>query len=155
MAAGLTLARSRFNEFSEAFDAEVKRVLKGELPDRELHSDGSLGDSERTLTNAQLIATICPWGQAFTEPQFDDLFIVESAREVGTGHLKLQLRSSPDGSPDDYGTIYSAIAFNQPDCFTIGETIRVVYALSVNHYRGNQSLQLQVAHMQISERQVR
>ena len=152
MAAGLSLARSGISRFAEAFNAQVKHLLGGELPNREWHSDGSLGDAERTLSNAQLIDTICPWGQGFPAPQFDDLFIIESAREVGNGHLKAQLRSSPDNQSADYGTIYDAIAFNQPNCFSIGETVRVVYALSVNHYRGEQNLQLQVAHMQISQR---
>ena len=152
MAAGLTLARSRFEEFNDLFNKEVKRVLGGKLPAWELHSDGSLGDTERTLANAQLIMNVCPWGQGFAAPQFDDLFIVESVREVGTGHLKAQLRSSPDSQKTDYGKVYDAIAFNQPNCFSVGDTVHVVYALSVNHYRGRHSLQLQVEHMQISER---
>ncbi|MCL4144134.1 UNVERIFIED_CONTAM: hypothetical protein GTU68_016494 [Idotea baltica] len=150
MAAGLTLARSRFSEFTDAFNKEVKRVLNGELPIRELHSDGSLGDADRTLSTATLIADICPWGQEFPAPQFDDRFIVEGSREVGTGHLKLSLRSIP-GESDDYGTIYDGIAFNQPNSFANGDTVHVVYALSVNHFRGSRSLQLQVAHIQISE----
>lgn len=148
MAAGLTLARSGINRFTQAFNAEVKRVLGEVLPNREWHSDGSLGDAERTLSNAQLINTICPWGQGFPAPQFDDLFIVESAREVGTGHLKARLRSCPDAQSADYGTIYDAIAFNQPNCFPPGDIVHVVYAISVNHFRGEQSLQLQVVHMQ-------
>ena len=148
MAAGLSLPRSRFSEFSEAFNAEVKRVLEGELPGRELLSDGGLRDADRTLFNAQLIGEIAPWGQEFPAPQFDDVFIVESTRPVGTGHLKLRLRSSPDAGHEDYGNIYEAIAFNQADCFNAGDVVHVVYALSVNHYRGNQSLQLQVKHVQ-------
>jgi len=153
MAAGLTLPRSALNQFTNAFNAQVKHLLGGELPNREWHSDGSLGDAERTLSNAHLISTISPWGQGFPAPQFDDLFIIESAREVGAGHLKARLRSIPDTDSGDYGAIYDAIAFNQPNCFSIGETVHVVYALSVNHYRGEQSLQLQVAHthMQISQ----
>ncbi len=149
MAAGLTLARTGINRFTEAFNAEVKRVLGDALPNREWHSDGSLGDAQRTLSNAQLINTICPWGQGFPAPQFDDLFIVESAREVGTGHLKARLRSSPDAQSADYGTIYDAIAFNQPNSFSPGDIVHVVYAILVNHFRGEQSLQLQVAHMQL------
>jgi len=146
MAAGLTLARSGLNQFTKAFNAQVKHLLGGELPNRVWHSDGSLSDAERTLSNAHLISTISPWGQEFPAPQFDDLFIIESAREVGSGHLKARLRSIPDAQSADYGTIYDAIAFNQPNCFSIGATVHVVYALSVNHYRGEQSLQLQVAH---------
>jgi len=151
MAAGLTIARTELDKFTVAFDAEVKRTLGGTLPNRELHSDGGLGDAQRTLQNAQLLNTICPWGMGFAAPQFDDLFIVESVREVGTGHLQARLRSSPDAQTTDYGTIYDAIAFNQTNHFSIGDTVHVVYTLSVNLYRGRQSLQLQVAHIQISE----
>lgn len=150
MAAGLSLASSRLSEFSEAFNEEVKRVLDGELPGRELISDGGLLDSERTLPNAQLLSDVSPWGQEFPAPQFDDVFIVETTRVVGNSHLKLRLRSSPDAGHDDYGNVYEAIAFNQPECFAVGDQVHAVYALSVNHYRGKQSLQLQLAHIQIS-----
>lgn len=151
MAAGLTLARSRFGEFSEAFNAEVKRVLDGELPGREIISDGGLNDDERSMENAQLLTDIVPWGQEFPAPLFDDVFIVESTRVVGNGHLKLRLRSAESSKNQAYGTIYDAIAFNQPNSFSSGDLVHVAYSLSVNHYRGNQSLQLQVAHMQISK----
>lgn len=150
MAAGLTLARSRFSEFSDAFNAEVKRMLDGQLPSREMISDGALEDAERSMSNAQLLSDIMPWGQDFPAPLFDDNFVVESTRVVGNGHLKLRLRSSESSSNQAYGTIYEAIAFNQPDSFTAGDLVHVVYSLSINHYRGNQTLQLQVAHIQIS-----
>ena len=150
MAAGLTLARSRFSEFSEAFNAEVKRVLDGKLPNRELLSDGGLDDTERSMVNAQLLADIMPWGQDFPAPLFDDVFSVETTRVVGNGHLKLRLRSTESEPGQAYGTVYEAIAFNQPDRYKSGDLVHVAYSLSVNHYRGNQTLQIQVAHIQIS-----
>jgi len=153
MAAGLTLKRARFGEFAEAFNKEIKRVLNSELPKLDFLSDGSLGDSERTLASAQLIDNVCPWGQEFSAPVFDDFFIVEDTRVVGVGHLKLRLRSVGDGDASDYasdyGTVFDAIAFNQPDTVPTGDTVHVVYALSVNHYRGSQSLQLMVRHIQL------
>lgn len=151
MAAGLTLARSRFSEFAEAFNAEVKRVLDGQLPNRELLSDGGLDDTERSMGNAQLLADISPWGQEFPSPLFDDVFTVETTRVVGKGHLKLRLRSVELSSGAAYGTIYESIAFNQPDSFVSGDMVHVAYSLSVNHFRGDQTLQLQVAHIQISK----
>ncbi len=154
MAAGLTIRRASFSEFAEAFNTEIKRVLDGELPAQGFLSDGSLGDSERSLANAQLIDEVCPWGQEFTAPVFDDVFMVEGTRVVGTGHLKLRLRSIEADHGDDYGTVYDAIAFNQPNTIATGDAVHVVYALSVNHYRGSQSLQLMVRHIQISERQL-
>lgn len=150
MAAGLTLDRSRFSEFSEAFNREVKRVLEGELPNRELVSDGALSDAERTMENASALQDISPWGQDFPVPLFDDNFLIEHARVVGKNHLKLKLRSVESDDNPSYGAVYDAIAFNQPDSFALGDLVHVAYSLSVNHYRGNQSLQLEVAHMQIS-----
>jgi len=149
MAAGLTIAKSQFSEFVEAFEVEVKRVLDGELPNREWVTDGALSDNERTLANAQLLTELSPWGQDFPAPLFDDFFTIGSAREVGKGHLKLSLVSQSDAHAKQ-GQRYDAIAFNQPDIFAVGETVQVVYSLSVNHYRGNQSLQLQVMYMQLS-----
>lgn len=151
MAAGLTLARARFSEFTEAFNAEVKRVLDGELPTRELLSDGGLDDKERSMGNAQLLSDISPWGQEFPPPLFDDVFSIEMTRVVGKGHLKLRLRSVESAGGAEYGTVYEAIAFNQPNSYAPGDIVHVAYSLSVNHYRGDQTLQLQVAHIQISK----
>jgi len=151
MAAGLTITRSSYDKFADAFNTEVKRAVNGVLPSRQYLTDGSLSDTERSLSNAQLLSDICPWGQDFPQPLFDDLFTVESSRVVGHAHLQLRLRSSDDDSKhSDTGQVFNAIAFNQSDEFGVGELIRVVYALTVNHYRGRQSLQLNAQHIQKS-----
>ena len=108
-------------------------------------TDGSQSDAERTLDNAQLLESIAPWGQEFEQPLFDDLFSVVSCRPEGKGHLKLTLRSVSDASCA--GEVIDAIAFNQAGCFSENEQVHVVYSLSVNAYRGNLSLQLQVRYI--------
>jgi len=151
MAAGLSLPRSRLGEFIESFNTEVKRVLEGVLPVRTLLSDGGLQDDQRTLVNAALLEGLCPWGQDFAEPVFDDSFTIESAREVGQGHLKLRLRSLTNPNGSGGGAAYEAIAFNQPNEFNPNDPVHLVYSLSVNRYRDRESLQLMVLHIQISD----
>ncbi len=148
MAAGLSLSRDNFTQFCVAFENTVSEVLGGQLPARQWLSDGSLSDTERCLDNATLLDAVSPWGQGFEAPVFDDVFLVESSRVVGTNHLKLRLRSVPsDDNKSDYGERFDAIAFNQAGLVSVGAEVQVVYALAVNHYRGERSLQLMVHHM--------
>lgn len=149
MAAGLSLQKRRFSEFVSAFEKEVKRVLNAELPAKEIESDGGLEDEERTLANARLLSHVCPWGQAFPPPVFDDYFTVEQARVVGNGHLKLRLLSDTPSESDKAGSRFDAIAFNQPDTLQPGDRVHVAYSLTVNHYRNAESVQLNVQHIQI------
>jgi single-stranded-DNA-specific exonuclease len=145
MAAGLSLPMANFSEFSEAFDQQVRQVLGDRVPERLWLTDGSLSDAERTLDNAQLLESLAPWGQEFEQPLFDDTFFIVSCRVVGKGHLKMTLRSV--GSASDSGRLTDAIAFNQASCFGENDRVKVVYSLSVNAYRGNLSLQLQVMYI--------
>ena len=143
MAAGLTIDRSYFAEFAEAFEQEVRTQLKDKRPSREWLSDGELQLREMDLQHALLLERLAPWGQGFEAPVFDGDFCIVSASVVGTGHLKLRLR--PLG--DDVRPV-DAIAFNQPDDWQSGEIVRLVYRLSVNRYRQTQNLQLEVQHIQ-------
>ena len=152
MAAGMTIERTRFAGFADAFNDQIKQVVSGVLPSRQWLTDGSLNDSERSLHNAQLLADVCPWGQDFPQPIFDDHFVLESSRVVGNAHLKLRLRSVPDAhEPKAAGGVFDAIAFNQPDSFVTDEVVQVVYSVTVNLYRGRESLQLNVLHIQKSD----
>jgi len=145
MAAGLSMSRSSFSDFAHAFDKEVRRVLDNTLPDRKWFSDGSLTQAERTLDNAMLLDSLVPWGQEFELPLFDDVFVIRHSKVVGKGHLKLSLNAVTDGVVASQPI--EAIAFNQPDIFSVGERTHIVYSLSVNAFRGRLSLQLQVKNM--------
>ena len=148
MAAGLSLKRARYSDFAIAFDQEVKRCLHGKLPVREFLTDGSLSEADRCLPNARLLQSVAPWGQEFGPPVFDDYFIIDALQSVGTGHLKLKLRGAPSGDKTDSNAM-DAIAFNQRNCFTIGDRVHVVYSLSVNHFRRTVALQLHVLYLKV------
>ncbi|GMQ77397.1 MAG: single-stranded-DNA-specific exonuclease RecJ [Gammaproteobacteria bacterium] len=141
MAAGLSLARERFDEFCAAFDAEVRRHLSaGDLRGTIL-SDGPLGAADIGLALARELRGAGPWGQGFPEPVFDGEFEVVSSRVVGDTHLKLTLRAADRAQPVD------AIAFNALDYWpTDAKVVRLAYKLDVNRFRGRETAQLVVEH---------
>lgn len=146
MAAGLSLSKRDLNVFRQRFDEEITRRLEGEPRSGELISDGPLSRHERSLGLAEQIARGGPWGQGFSEPLFDDRFQVLSQREVGTGHARMTLRGCKDGGE------YTAIAFNQAEKLpqTPGMEIHAVYRLSINTYRGDRQMQLQIVHFTVT-----
>lgn len=145
MAAGLSLERSRLDDFARAFDREVQRVLEGSVSPDELQTDGELTEAELGLATAEALRAGGPWGAAFPEPLFDGVFEVQGARIVGGRHLKLQVRA-----PEGRGS-FDAIAFNQVDPTTPAPLpqgrIRLVYRLGTNDYQDVRRLQLVVEHL--------
>ena len=145
MAAGLTIRSSQFEQFREAFDAEVKRHLKEDDLQGVVWSDGELSADEINMPVANLIRSGGPWGQAFPEPVFDGLFQLVKQRIVGEKHLKLVL-----GLPNS-NQIVDAIAFNvDTDVWPhqSAQQVRLAYQLDINEYRGRRSVQLLVQHLE-------
>ncbi|MGI9333864.1 MAG: single-stranded-DNA-specific exonuclease RecJ [Gammaproteobacteria bacterium] len=144
MAAGLSLPRAHFEAFADAFDEEVRRHLRPDELNGTLETDGSLDGGEIDIRLAHAIRAAGPWGQDFPEPLFDGEFGIESRRIVGEKHLKLTLRAPGARAPVD------AIAFNVTDGDWPSETrtVRCVYRLDVNFYRGSESAQLMVEHIE-------
>ena len=146
MAAGLSLNKSQFAEFSVAFNEEASRLLSEDDLHSRILSDGELSANEISLDNALLIHYATPWGQLFPEPIFDNEFLLVQQRIVGSKHLKLVL-----GIDDGSGHIVDAIAFNidtevWPD--ETVEKVRAAYRLDVNRYRGRESVQLMIEHIE-------
>ncbi|NDF86539.1 MAG: single-stranded-DNA-specific exonuclease RecJ, partial [Gammaproteobacteria bacterium] len=151
MAAGLTLDATRLDEFAREFDAEVLRwQAGGSLADR-LETDGELGSEDFSLATAEALREGGPWGQAFPEPTFDQVFRVHKARVLSDTHLKLWVE--PEGS----NRRFDAIAFNllqgRPNLLgsdgapALGERVHLVYRLDVNEWNGERRLQLLVDHL--------
>ena len=81
----------------------------------------------------------------FEKPVFDDVFVLESVRKVGQAHLKLSVR---DGEQQ-----YDAIWFFCPESwFAVrAKQVRLIYALSINDFNGQRSVQFIVQHAQVVE----
>jgi len=139
MAAGLSLAESNLPQFRDAFNRVASEVMNGTLPDQVHLTDGALEAVDMTLQLAEAIESGGPWGQAFEAPSFDGVFGISDMRVVGEKHLKFRLIT-------DVGTL-DAIAFNADvDCWMTDRpaAVRCVYRPSVNEYRGERKLQLQL-----------
>ncbi|MFY1666970.1 single-stranded-DNA-specific exonuclease RecJ [Pseudomonas sp. Pseu.R1] len=144
MAAGLSLPAENFPAFAEAFDAEVRRQLTEEDLTGRLLSDGTLAVEEFHLELARALRNAGPWGQHFPEPLFHGVFQLVEQRVVGERHLKMVLRT-------ECGTVrLDGIAFSVDRDVWPNPTVRWVelaYKLDLNEFRGNETVQLMVAHI--------
>lgn len=140
MAAGLSLAADRLENFALALNEEMARWVGPEDLRGILRSDGELAAEHLCLECAEVLREAGPWGQSFPEPLFDGLFEIRNRRIVGERHLKLQL-----GVPG-HAAVIEAIAFGQA-AFESVERVRAVYRLDVNEWQGRRSPQLVIEHL--------
>ena len=145
MAAGLTLPQENFPLFAEAFDSEVRRQLREEDLTGRMLSDGTLAVEEFHLELARALRHAGPWGQHFPEPLFHGVFQLVEQRVVGERHLKVVLKS-------ECGSVkLDGIAFGIDRDIWPNPTIKWVelaYKLDVNEFRGNETVQLMIAHIE-------
>lgn len=144
MAAGLSLPAENFPAFAEAFDDEVRRQLTEEDLTGRLLSDGTLAVEEFHLELARALRNAGPWGQHFPEPLFHGVFQLVEQRVVGERHLKMVLKT-------ECGSVkLDGIAFGVDRDVWPNPTVRWVelaYKLDLNEFRGNETVQLLVAHI--------
>ena len=120
-----------------------KQLDEDDLTGRML-SDGQLGIEEFHLELAKALRQAGPWGQQFPEPMFHGVFQVVQQRIVGAKHLKLVLKTECGGRTLD------GIAFNVDSELLANPKlgwVDVAYKLDVNEFRGQESVQLLVAHL--------
>ncbi|EHZ2783057.1 single-stranded-DNA-specific exonuclease RecJ [Vibrio parahaemolyticus] len=149
MAAGLTIKEQDFERFSRLFDEVVKKELDEAALKGVILTDGELKPEEFSMHIAEQLRAGGPFGQAFPEPIFDGEFKVLHQKLVGEKHLKLMLEPLYKGHPTN--VMIDGIAFNVdlrrwPDASV--KTVRLAYKLDVNEFRGNQSLQLMIYHIE-------
>lgn len=137
MAAGVTIMESDFARFRELFAAVAGELLSPAELTRTLETDGGLEAAYFSLETARLLESEV-WGQGFPAPVFTDEFVVESQRILKEKHLKMRLRK---------GTQHlEAIQFNFSKA--PGDTIRATYRLAINEFRGVQTPQLMIEHLE-------
>ena len=143
MAAGLSIREADLGAFTAAFDEEVSRLLADTDLDQKIFTDGVLAGSDLQISFAEQLRAAGPWGQGFPEPVFEGEFQVLTSRIVGDKHVKMKVL-------DESGTELDAIAFNHaPDGVAPDwRSVRVVYRLDINEFRGARSVQLIVEYME-------
>jgi len=148
MAAGLSIEKNMFEQFTSAFKDEVTRWVNQDDLQGYIATDGELDSQYLSLELASLLRHSGPWGQGFPEPVFEGDFIVLQQRIVGERHLKMLLQTLDGAEQID------AIAFNAVDslCPENNDKIKIVYNLDVNEFRGNTNLQFMVNYIEVYPR---
>jgi len=136
MAAGLSIKKTDFLAFQSAFEVVTRGLLNEADLQAVMETDGNLDANDISLQTAQILASSV-WGQGFPQPIFCDTFKVINQRIVGEKHLKLLLEKDQKR----FDAIYFTCIEN------LVENITAVYALEANEYKGLQTLQLQIKHV--------
>ena len=135
MAAGLSIRTDDFARFKHTFEQVVQGLIDPEVLQQVLETDGGLSAQDMTMQTAEMLGSLV-WGQGFPQPVFYDRFQVLHQRLLGEKHLKLRLQKAQQQ--------FEAIYFQHAEF--LPETVEIAYALQVNEFNGNRSLQLQVVH---------
>ena len=141
MAAGLTLRTDALEAFSAALDQAVADLSDPAVFHRQHETDGEL---DPALADDRLIDALDGpvWGQGFAAPSFHSEFQVLAQRAVGTGHLKLTLRSVRKGNPRS-GTI-DAIWFGRAE--PAPDRLHAIWQPVRNTWQGRSKIELQILH---------
>jgi single-stranded-DNA-specific exonuclease len=137
MAAGLTIAEDRLDDFQCAAAEQMARLYPNADFSGAIVTDGQLPGEAINLEFARSLRDAGPWGSGFPEPLWSGDFEIVEQRIVGEHHLKLRVR------PAGGGAVVDAIAFNQAGAACRGK-VQLAFRLDVNEYRGIQSTQLVV-----------
>ncbi len=141
MAAGLTLRKENFAEFSQLFNEAVQKNYQADLPTGQILSDGELLPADLTLAFAELLNQHGPWGAGFSEPIFDGEFDVVSQHLLQGRHLKIMLKSI------NSDRIIEGLQFKTNVNIWPNQRVRrvhIAYRLDINEYRGLRSLTLKI-----------
>ena len=134
-AAGVTIARSNLDQFSDAFETVARKLLDNSMLERIIDTDGSLEPQWASLECARLLDSGI-WGQGFPAPLFADRFTVRSQRVVAAKHLRLKLERS--------GYAIDGIQFNNVE--PLPTSAQCVYRLTINEYNGLAEAQVTLEH---------
>ncbi|MGH7467262.1 MAG: single-stranded-DNA-specific exonuclease RecJ [Longimicrobiales bacterium] len=147
-AAGMDIRPERIAEFRDAFQAVARNRLTPEDLIPELSYDLELPLERATLDLTRLLRHFGPFGVGNPGPIFVARGLeVTSAREVGEGHMKLELRQA--------GARLSAIGFGMAERLRQVEPaharIDIAFQLQENYWNGNVELQARLIDVRFSE----
>lgn len=142
MAAGLSLSRRNLDAFASAFDDVVRDRIAPDSLQAVIRSDGQLSATDYNLQLAQCLREAGPWGQAFPEPAFDEIFTLRDWKVVGDAHLRMTLQH------EDHDRPLAAIMFGGYKGQEPPRRLRVVFHLDVNEWNNSQTLQLVIRHLE-------
>ncbi len=138
MAVGLSLKKSKFEEFKQAFEEIAKKEHTEELvPVIKIDKEINLKDI--SVDNVKNLKYLEPFGESNKTPIFIYRNLkIDSIRALSEGrHLKLTLK--------DENTIINAIGFNMgkySEEYLIGDKVDVIGLLEINTFNGIENVQI-------------
>jgi single-stranded-DNA-specific exonuclease len=148
LAAGFTLERASVEAFHTRVEELTSAVFAAPLPAPELRLDAAVRPGMLTMASARALAMLEPYGAENPQP----LLLLEGAelaqvQPIGGGrHLKLRLECE--------GTAFSAVCFGtDPESlgYAEGDVVDAAFALEINRFRDEESLQLQIRDLRLNE----
>lgn len=141
-AAGMDVARSRLQDFREAFNTVARETLDAEALQPTLRATLEVDPAALDLQTAEYARYLGPHGIGNPRPLLlaRDLELRGAPRVVGTNHLKLELGRG--------GHYLSAIGFGLadriPPASLNGSRVDAIFQLTVNEFRGTRAPQLRL-----------
>ena len=147
LAAGLTVRRDRLDDFRRHINAFVAANRSGGESVPHVHADMELTLEEATLTLAEEIVSLEPFGATNPLPQFVlRELLVERIAELGGGkHLKLTVRA---GDRSLFALLFSTTRSAVP--FAEGDRVDLLCTVDVNEFRDVRSVQLTVQDVKLA-----
>ena len=141
LAAGLTIERKNLTAFIERINAYARQRLTQEMLTARLDADCEVESSDITLRQAKELYLLEPYGVSNPVPLFilRDAEITEIMPIGSNRHTRMTLRKN--------GRLLSAVCFGtiaEELDFVAGDSADVVFNLSANEFRGNETAQLVV-----------
>ncbi len=143
MAVGVTIKKENFEKFKKEFEEIAKQSHTDEIvPIIQVDSKIDLKDINKEMVES--LKSLEPFGEANRMPIFIFKNLkVDSIRSLSEGkHLKLTLK--------DNNIIINGIGFNLGNLaieYTIGDKVDIVGVLEINHFNGEESLQINIKDM--------
>ena len=147
-AAGMDVPLENLDAFRAGFNAACRRELEGTDLRPVLKGELELAPSDATLELAEMAHWLGPHGIANPRPVFVARDVeVTSAREVGRGHLRLDVSDGVGACP---GIGFGLAERISPDAI-LGRRVDVLFQLRVNEYRGRRSAQMNLLDVRLAE----
>ena len=148
-AAGLTMAVEKVSEFQNRFEEVVSATITEDLLTPVLEIDQELSLDSIGHSFYKILARMGPFGPGNSTPVFvtKDLTVCSEPRILKENHLKFRVSS-------ESGKKFDVIAFGMSKyaaALENGSSFDLAYTLEMNSYRNEESLQLMVKDIKLSE----
>lgn len=147
MAAGLSVKQKYLSRFMEIFDSEIsKEITEEQIIGNVVVDVKNINGNHINIDLAEAIKSLGPWGQMFPEPLFHGRFyVIDGPKPMKEKHVRMTV--ALEGSDK----AINAVCFNciEDGVIPFGEEFESSFTLSINHYRGKDTLQIMLRDINI------